>query len=109
VEQLGHSIATDHAGGSTGENPTTPAAIEARLRQEGVDPENAFGHFETDCGREVGRDDEFAPPWFTDAHAVLLHRVRCGCAWPENSGNPFYGGRTRMPFPTFSASAEDLG
>jgi hypothetical protein len=88
--------------------PWDPAAIRAQLVAEGV-TEVPFGHFETDGGMEVERDTEVAPAWFTDAHAVLLHRVECGCLCPENKEREdFYGGRTQMPFPTFSATAEDL-
>lgn len=87
--------------------PRVDATIEALLR-EGVNPLTVFEHFDTNYGEEIERDDEFAPAWFTDAHAVLLHRVICGCLTPENSANPCYGGRTQMPFPTFSATMEDL-
>jgi len=68
-----------------------------------------WGHFDTDHGPEVERDNDDAPHWFTDAHAVLLHRIECGCLCPENKDRTdFYGGRTQMPFPTFSATAQDL-
>lgn len=77
-------------------------------RDLGLDPEPYWGHIDTDYGPEVERDDAWAPPWFTDAHAVLLHRVECGCLRPENCAKPFYGGRTQMPFPTFSAEPDDV-
>ncbi len=68
-----------------------------------------WDHFDTDYGPEVERVDDDAPHWFTDAHAVLLHRIECGCLCPENKNrSDFYGGRTQMPFPTFSATAQDL-
>lgn len=90
--------------------PVTPATLDGWLIAEGVNPLTVFNHFETDGGDEVERDDEFAPDWITDAHAVLLHRVHCGCLCPENKDRPdFYGGRTQMPFPTFSATQGDLG
>jgi hypothetical protein len=88
----------------------TADAIATRLLAEAIDPQTVFGHFDTDGGLEIERDDEHAPAWFTDAHAVLLHRARCGCLCPENKQrDDFYGGRTQMPFPTFSATAADLG
>lgn len=90
-------------------SPFTPAQVIARLVADDIDPQDAFGHFHADGGPEVERNDELAPPWFTDCHAVLLHRVLCGCLWPENQPRAtFYGGRTQMPFATFSATAGDL-
>ncbi len=103
----------------------TPAEIIARLRAEGLEPGDCFDHFETDGGMEVERVDDTAPDWFGDTHAVLVHRVLCGCLTPENKDTAIdpeaaawatpdaaledtYGGRTCMPFPTFSATAEDL-
>jgi hypothetical protein len=70
-----------------------------------------WDHFEVDgfvCGPEVEKCDTCVPKGFTDAHAVLLHRIDCGCLEvPENvAGKPFYQGRTCMPFPTFSVGGD---
>ena len=89
----------------------SPAEVRERFDRDSPNPEALrWGHFEADGGPEVERVNDDAPPWFTDAHAVLLHRIECGCLWPENQRRQdFYGGRTQMPFPTFSATAGDLG
>ncbi len=68
-------------------------------------------HFETDGGPEVERCDSCCVPLgVTEAQAVQLHRIDCGCLeFPENAPqHPFYQGRTCMPFPTFTATPEDL-
>lgn len=64
----------------------------------------AWEHFDTNAGPEVERCDTCAPDGFGDAQAVQLHRIDCGCEWPENAPeHEFYEGRTQMPFATYDA------
>lgn len=67
-------------------------------------------HSETDTGPEVQACDICTGGDEREARAVQLHRINCGCDWPENRRDEpdavallrwAYGGRTCMPIATF--------
>jgi hypothetical protein len=62
-------------------------------------------HSSTDTGPEVEACDTCTGGPGREERAIQLHRIMCGCLWPENRedepGETFYGGRTQMAVATF--------